>query len=168
MSAENNTSTQENAADKMNYGSWHWWPLISALERQSQEDFWVQGQAGLEWVLGKAPRVTQRNCLRKQQKKAWDRSSVVEHICLALQNPGFNPEYHKIKSISQAVWHEHRKLWRNMHLKAGEMAQPLSEILNSIPSNHTMVHNHLQWDLMSLVMQAHKVKALYTCITYIF
>jgi hypothetical protein len=38
--------------------------------------------------------------------------------------------------------------------KAEEMAQrlraltALSEVLNSIPSNHTVAHNHLQWDSM--------------------
>ena len=37
---------------------------------------------------------------------------------------------------------------------AGEMAQwlravtALPEVLSSIPSNHMVAHNHLQWDLM--------------------
>jgi hypothetical protein len=37
---------------------------------------------------------------------------------------------------------------------AGEMAQwfralaALLEVLSSIPSNHMVAHNHLQWDLM--------------------
>jgi hypothetical protein len=37
---------------------------------------------------------------------------------------------------------------------AGEMAQQLRaptalpEVLNSIPSNHMVAHNHLSWDLM--------------------
>ena len=37
---------------------------------------------------------------------------------------------------------------------AGEMAQQLTaltalpEVLSSIPSNHMVAHNHLQWDLM--------------------
>lgn len=37
--------------------------------------------------------------------------------------------------------------------RAGEMAQwlivltALPEVLSSIPSNHMMAHNHLQWDL---------------------
>jgi hypothetical protein len=39
-------------------------------------------------------------------------------------------------------------------LRAREMAQwlraltALPEILSSIPSNHMVAHNHLQWDLM--------------------
>jgi hypothetical protein len=40
------------------------------------------------------------------------------------------------------------------HDWAGEMAQllralaALPEVLSSIPSNHMVAHNHLQWDLM--------------------
>jgi len=39
-------------------------------------------------------------------------------------------------------------------MRTGEMTQglraltALSEVLSSIPSNHMVAHNHLQWDLM--------------------
>jgi hypothetical protein len=42
------------------------------------------------------------------------------------------------------------------HKRAGEMAQRLrvmtvlQEVLGSIPSNHMVAHNHLQWDLVHL------------------
>ena len=43
---------------------------------------------------------------------------------------------------------------KNLILGAGEMAQwlraltALPEFLSSIPSNHMVAHNHLQWNLM--------------------
>jgi hypothetical protein len=45
---------------------------------------------------------------------------------------------------------------KNKQIGAGEVAQRLREMtalpedLSSIPSNHMVVHNHLQWDLMPL------------------
>lgn len=47
MSAENTRTEEENVADKMNYGSWRWWPLIPALEAEPGTFLGVQGQPGL-------------------------------------------------------------------------------------------------------------------------
>ena len=47
---------------------------------------------------------------------------------------------------------------RKSHMGAGEMAQrlralaALPEVLSSIPSNHIVAHNHLQWGLMPFLV----------------
>jgi hypothetical protein len=52
--------------------------------------------------------------------------------------------------INTNVIHSWRKYWG-----AGDMAQrvraltALPEVLSSIPSNHMVAHNHLQWDSIS-------------------
>jgi hypothetical protein len=44
---------------------------------------------------------------------------------------------------------------KNGNMGAGEMAQqlraltPLPDVLSSIPSNHMVAHNHLQWGLLT-------------------
>jgi hypothetical protein len=46
---------------------WAWWhtPLIPALGRQRQEDFWVQGQPGLQSELQESQGYTEKPCLKK-------------------------------------------------------------------------------------------------------
>jgi hypothetical protein len=48
-----------------------WWhtPLIPALGRQRQEDFWVQGQPGLQSEFQDSQGYTEKPCLEKQKKK---------------------------------------------------------------------------------------------------
>jgi hypothetical protein len=48
-----------------------WWhmPLIPALGRQKQSDFWVQGQPGLQSELQVSQSYTEKLCLRKQKTK---------------------------------------------------------------------------------------------------
>jgi hypothetical protein len=48
-----------------------WWltPLIPALGRQRQVDFWVQGQPGLQSEFQDSQGYTERPCLEKQNKQ---------------------------------------------------------------------------------------------------
>jgi hypothetical protein len=44
-------------------------PLIPALGRQRQENFWVQGQPGLQSELQDSQGYTEKPCLKKKKKK---------------------------------------------------------------------------------------------------
>jgi hypothetical protein len=48
-----------------------WWrmPLIPALGRQRQADFWVRGQPGLQSEFQDSQGYTEKPCLEKQKKK---------------------------------------------------------------------------------------------------
>jgi hypothetical protein len=48
-----------------------WWrtPLIPALGRQRQADFWVQGQPGLQSEFQDSQGYTEKPCLKKKKKK---------------------------------------------------------------------------------------------------
>ena len=48
-----------------------WWhtPLIPALGRQRQEDFWVRGQPGLQSEFQDSQGYTEKPCLEKKNKK---------------------------------------------------------------------------------------------------
>jgi hypothetical protein len=48
-----------------------WWctPLIPALGRQRQTDFWVQGQPGLQSEFQDSQGYTEKPCLKKKKKK---------------------------------------------------------------------------------------------------
>jgi hypothetical protein len=50
--------------------SWVWWytPLIPALGRQRQVDFWVWGQPGLQSEFQDSQGYTEKPCLEKQNK----------------------------------------------------------------------------------------------------
>jgi hypothetical protein len=47
-----------------------WWrtPLIPALGRQRQVDFWVQGQPGLQSEFQDSQGYTEKPCLQKKKK----------------------------------------------------------------------------------------------------
>jgi hypothetical protein len=49
---------------------WAWWhtPLIPALWRQRQVDFWVRGQPGLQNEVQDSQGYTEKPCLEKQNK----------------------------------------------------------------------------------------------------
>jgi hypothetical protein len=46
-------------------------PLIPALGRQRQADFWVRGQPGLQSEFQDSQGYTEKPCLEKLKKKLW-------------------------------------------------------------------------------------------------
>jgi hypothetical protein len=59
--------------------SWAWWstPLVPALGRQRQADFWVRGQPGLQSEFQDSQGYTEKPCLKKQKQKqneCWHKS----------------------------------------------------------------------------------------------
>jgi hypothetical protein len=59
-----------------------WWgmPLIPALRRQRQVDFWVRGQPGLQSEFKDSQGYTEKPCLEKQKTKQTNQKN---------QKPGF-------------------------------------------------------------------------------
>jgi hypothetical protein len=58
-----------------------WWrtPLIPALGRQRQADFWVRGQPGLQSELQDSQSYTEKPCLEKKQKT--NKQTKKRHEC---------------------------------------------------------------------------------------
>jgi hypothetical protein len=56
-----------------------WWrtPLIPALERQRQVDFWVRSQPGLQSKFQDSQGYTEKPCLEKKKKLKWRFKDVV-------------------------------------------------------------------------------------------
>jgi hypothetical protein len=54
---------------KFSAGQWWCTPLIPALGRQRQADFWVQGQPGLQSEFQDSQDCTEKPCLKKPKKK---------------------------------------------------------------------------------------------------
>jgi hypothetical protein len=61
-----------------------WWcmPLILALGRQRQVDFWVRGQPGLPSECQDSQGYTEKPCLKKENKKRF--ISIYHHVALKL------------------------------------------------------------------------------------
>jgi hypothetical protein len=84
-----------------------WWrtPLIPALRRQRQADFWVRGQPGLQSEFQDSQGYTEKPCLEKQKqnqtrnlKTVWGRSaegSPTQWQCwrMCLVDLDCNPDY---------------------------------------------------------------------------
>jgi hypothetical protein len=56
-----------------------WWrtPLISALGRQKQVDFWVRGQPGLQSEFQDSQGYTEKPCLEKQKQKQKNNPTII-------------------------------------------------------------------------------------------
>jgi hypothetical protein len=61
-------------------------PLIPALERQRQVDFWVQGQPGLQSEFQDSQGYTEKPCLKKKKKKKFNWHMVMLHKVEQLYN----------------------------------------------------------------------------------
>ena len=63
--------------DRNHPQGWAWWrmPLIPALGRQRQVDFWVWGQPGLQSEFQDSQGYTQKPCLENQNKKQKQKTS---------------------------------------------------------------------------------------------
>jgi hypothetical protein len=53
------------------FSCWVWWrtPLIPALGKQRQADFWVRGQPGLQSECQDSQGYTEKPCLKNQKPK---------------------------------------------------------------------------------------------------
>jgi hypothetical protein len=60
-----------------------WWrtPLIPALGRQRQADFWVQGQPGLQSEFQDSQGYTEKPCLNRPPQKSPFNHSLAEQAC---------------------------------------------------------------------------------------
>ena len=61
--------------------NWAWWhmPLILALGRQRQADFWVQGQPGLQSEFQGSQGYTEKPCLEKNQTKTKQNKNKIKN-----------------------------------------------------------------------------------------
>ena len=60
-----------------------WWPtpLIPALRRQRQVDFWVWGQPGLQSEFQDSQGCTEKPCLEKQKQRKEKREKAMSRSC---------------------------------------------------------------------------------------
>jgi hypothetical protein len=54
-------------------------PLIPALRRQRQADFWVQGKPGLQSEFQASQGDTEKPCLRKKQNKQTNKQTTPQN-----------------------------------------------------------------------------------------
>jgi hypothetical protein len=59
-----------------------WWhmPLIPALGRQRQVDFWVRGQPGLQSEFQDSQGYTEKPCLKKKNRFFMQRKKTKQHV----------------------------------------------------------------------------------------
>jgi hypothetical protein len=67
------------AKNKTNVGRWWRTPLIPALGRQRQADFWVQGQPGLQSEFQDSQGYTEKPCLEKPTKQNKSKQNNVQN-----------------------------------------------------------------------------------------
>jgi hypothetical protein len=65
-----------------------WWhmPLIPALGRQRQADFWVRGQPGLQSELQDSQGYTEKPCLKKPKKKKKEHKYNQDQLSVEIWN----------------------------------------------------------------------------------
>jgi hypothetical protein len=59
-------------------------PLIPALGRQSQADFWVRGQPGLQSEFQDSQGYTEKPCLRKKKQKKTKEDNSFQIVSIQL------------------------------------------------------------------------------------
>jgi hypothetical protein len=91
-----------------------WWltPLIPALRRQRQADFWVWGQPGLQSEFQDSQGYTEKPCLEKQNKqtnkkevieRGWRLGSVAKSTGCSSEDLGSVPRTHMACSSQLSV-----------------------------------------------------------------
>jgi hypothetical protein len=122
-----------------------WWrtPLIPALRRQRQEDFWVQGRPGLQSEFQDSQGYTEKPCLQRttsclghgvQSSLSWPgtvqefdlwtemASNSQRSTCLCLLSTG-------VKGVHHANWPDHSNSYKEQHsFGAGLYLQRLSPL----------------------------------------
>jgi hypothetical protein len=103
-------------------------PLIPALGRQRQEDFWVQGQPGLQSEFQDSQGYTEKPCLKtnKQTNKQTNKPPPTKQKNRELQKPEFRPLFKKL-CYHQA---ERLMLWFSVRMiQDGEDGHPSKDRL---------------------------------------
>jgi hypothetical protein len=91
-------------------------PLIPALRRQRQADFWVQGQPGLQSEFQDSQGYTEKPCLKKPEKKKLD--------IFALD--AFTPKvlyYQQCVALQHLQWYPTLYGYRTLYLKKSKYSQ---------------------------------------------
>jgi hypothetical protein len=81
-------------------------PLIPALGRQRQADFWVQGQPGLQSEFQDSQGYTEKPCLEKPKEKKKKKESQRRENIMFLSLGYFTLKYFQILVIYQKKMHD--------------------------------------------------------------
>jgi hypothetical protein len=98
-------------------GGWHT-PLIPALGRQRQADFWVWGQPGLQSEFQDSQGYTEKPCLENHNQT--------------------KPNQNKTKQNKKNGSHRTGEMTQQLRALTA-----LLKVLSSNPSNHMVAHSHL-------------------------
>ena len=84
--------------------SLRWWgtPLISAPERQKQEDLWVQGQPGLQSEFQDSQNYTEKPCLKK--KKCYTYTEFLQVLLVRYGAKCCDPSTQEVEAGSLSVY----------------------------------------------------------------
>jgi hypothetical protein len=84
-----------NPSSFLNASSQAWWhtPLIPALGRQRQADFWVWGQPGLQSEFQDSQGYTEKPCLEKTKTKTKQKTVITSHLELSYLYSTVSPKH---------------------------------------------------------------------------
>jgi hypothetical protein len=110
--------------DQLRAGLWWLTPLIPALGRQRQADFWVRGQPGLKSEFQDSQGYTEKPCLKRKKKKS---ASTCYGFCLSYGWPDLATPYH----YQVHPWH-HCPSWPP---ESRKLPEPMGESVTSYPDD---------------------------------